>query len=144
MDRGALWATIHRVQRIVHDWALTNAFFKMYVCDTELVKQTEFIRRKYGTSQVAQWLRICLPGLPWWLSGKEPAWQCRRLGFDPWSVNWSGRSHSSESRWTCVPSLLSLCYRVQEPQLLKPASLQPVLHNKRSHCNEKSVHWPRQ
>ena len=20
---------------------------------------------------VVQWLRICLPGLPWWLSGKE-------------------------------------------------------------------------
>ena len=22
--------------------------------------------------------------LPWWLSGKEPACQCRRCGFDPW------------------------------------------------------------
>ena len=22
--------------------------------------------------------------LPWWLSGKEPACQCRRHGFDPW------------------------------------------------------------
>ena len=21
---------------------------------------------------------------PWWLSGKEPACQCRRRGFDPW------------------------------------------------------------
>ena len=24
------------------------------------------------------------PGLPWWLSGKEPSCQCRRRGFDPW------------------------------------------------------------
>ena len=27
------------------------------------------------------------PGLPWWLSSKECAWQCRRhrrFGFDPW------------------------------------------------------------
>ena len=24
-------------------------------------------------------------GLPWCLSGKESAYQCRRLGFDPWS-----------------------------------------------------------
>ena len=24
-------------------------------------------------------------GLPWWLSGKESAHQCRRLRFDPWS-----------------------------------------------------------
>ena len=23
-------------------------------------------------------------GLPWWLSGKESACQCRRCGFDPW------------------------------------------------------------
>ena len=23
-------------------------------------------------------------GLPWWLSGKESACQCRRLGFNPW------------------------------------------------------------
>ena len=24
-------------------------------------------------------------GLPWWLSGKEPFCQCRRLRFNPWS-----------------------------------------------------------
>ena len=24
-------------------------------------------------------------GLPWWLSGKKSACQCRRHGFDPWS-----------------------------------------------------------
>ena len=23
-------------------------------------------------------------GPPWWLSGKEPTYQCRRLRFDPW------------------------------------------------------------
>ena len=26
-------------------------------------------------------------GLPWWLSGKESAYQCRRLRFDPWIEN---------------------------------------------------------
>ena len=25
-------------------------------------------------------------GLPWWLSGKEFTCQCRRQGFDPWTV----------------------------------------------------------
>ena len=25
-----------------------------------------------------------LKGLPWWLNGKEPAWQCRRCKFKPW------------------------------------------------------------
>ena len=24
------------------------------------------------------------PGLPWWLSGNEPACQCRSLSFNPW------------------------------------------------------------
>ena len=28
----------------------------------------------------------------------------------------------------------------REPQLLKPAHLEPVLRNKRSHCNKKSAH----
>ena len=28
-------------------------------------------------------LNIYSSGLPWWLSGKEPAGQCRRRGFDP-------------------------------------------------------------
>ena len=33
------------------------------------------------------WLKqtcIMICGLPWWLSGKESACQCRRCGFDPW------------------------------------------------------------
>ena len=29
--------------------------------------------------------QIKIPGLPWWLSGKESTCQCRRRGFDPWS-----------------------------------------------------------
>jgi len=24
-------------------------------------------------------------GLPWWLSGKESTYQCRRCGFNPWT-----------------------------------------------------------
>ena len=27
---------------------------------------------------------IYIYGFPWWLSGKEPTWQWRRCGFDPW------------------------------------------------------------
>ncbi|KAJ8783224.1 hypothetical protein J1605_009832 [Eschrichtius robustus] len=36
--------------------------------------------------------------------------------------------------------LLDLRFRAPEPQLLKPVSLEPVLCNKRSHCNEKPAH----
>ena len=39
-----------------------------------------------------------------------------------------------------VPQLLSLCSRAHEPQLLKPACLESVLHNKRSHHDEKPRH----
>ena len=34
-----------------------------------------------------------LTGLPWWLSGKESACQCRRRGFNPW---WGKIPHASE------------------------------------------------
>ena len=27
---------------------------------------------------------LLMSGLPWWLSGEESAYQCRRPGFDPW------------------------------------------------------------
>ena len=34
-------------------------------------------------------------GLPWWLSGKEPTWQCRRRGFDPCvgKIPWRRKCH---------------------------------------------------
>ena len=34
-------------------------------------------------------------GLPWWLSGKEPACNCRRLRFDPWVGKIPWRRESS-------------------------------------------------
>ena len=59
-----------------------------------------------------------------------------------------GRSHMPRSNEARVPQLLSLRSRAREPQLekarvpqlLKPARLEPVLHNKRSHRNEKRRH----
>ena len=49
------------------------------------------------------------------------------------------RFHVSWSSWAPVPQLLSLCSRAQEPQLLKPEHLEPVLH-KRDRCRE--AHTP--
>ena len=51
-----------------------------------------------------------------------------------------GRSHMPQSKYACVPQLLSLRSSAREPQLLKPTCLEPVLHNKRSHRNEKPTH----
>ena len=66
-----------------------------------------------------------------------------------------GRSHVPWSNEAHVPQLLSLRSRAPKPQLLspcaittearapqllKPAHLEPMLHSKRSHHNEKAAH----
>ena len=51
-----------------------------------------------------------------------------------------GRSHMPRSNEAHAPQLLSLHSRACEPQLLKPACLEPMLRNKRSHCNENPMH----
>ena len=51
-----------------------------------------------------------------------------------------GRSHMLRSNEAHALQLLSLSSRAREPQLLKPAHLEPVLRNKRSHRNEKPTH----
>ena len=44
-------------------------------------------------------MKYCLQyvnwGLPWWLSGKEPACQCRRCRFEPWvgKIPWRRKWH---------------------------------------------------
>ena len=57
---------------------------------------------------------LCHTGLLWWLSGKEPACQCRRRRFDPWvgKIPWKkkwqptpvflpGKSHEQRSLADC-------------------------------------------
>ena len=51
-----------------------------------------------------------------------------------------GRSHVPRNNKARTSQLPSLHSRAHVPQLLKPARLEPVLHNKRSNCNEKPVH----
>ena len=40
-------------------------------------------------------------GLPWWLTGKESTYKCRRHGFDPWSgkIPWC-------RKWQPIPVFL--------------------------------------
>ena len=70
-----------------------------------------------GTSLVAQWLRIHLP-----MQGTQVRALVRE---DP----------------TCRGATRPVChnYWAWDPQLLKPVHLEPVLHNKRSHRNEKTT-----
>ena len=79
---------------------------------------------------MAQWLRIHLPMQGTWVRAlvqedptcrgatKPVCHNCRACALEPASHN----------------------YLAHVPQLLKPARLGPVLHNKRSHRNEKPTH----
>ena len=75
MDRGACWATVHRVTK----------------------SQT---RLKWLSTHACG-----LVGPPWWLSGKKSAYQCRRHrrhGFHPWTekIPWRRKAaHSSILAW---------------------------------------------
>ena len=76
-------------------------------------------------------------GLPWWLSGEEAPLgkprQCRRHKFDllsgkiPHTTKPVGHNY-----WACTLDPRNCNY-------WKPHTLEPVLHNKRSHQNEKPV-----
>ena len=61
MDRGAWWTTVHGVARVGQNLA---------------TKPPPALPGIYG--------------LPWWLSGKDSACQCRRHGFEPWvgKIHW--------------------------------------------------------
>jgi len=38
--------------------------------------------------------------LPWWLSGKESACQCRRCGFDPWVMKIPGERNGNPLQYS--------------------------------------------
>ena len=69
--------------------------------------------------------------LPWWLTGKESACQCRRYRFDPWS--WK-IPHAVEELSLCA--IQKPCSRARESQLLGPRAPQ----QERTQGNEKVLH----
>ena len=81
-------------------------------------------------SLVAQWLRIRLP-----MQGtrvRALVWE------DPTCHGATKPVHHNYCTSALEP--VSHNYWAHVSQLLKPACLEPVLHNKRSHCNEKPAH----
>ena len=82
---------------------------------------------RLGTSLVAQWLRICLP-----MQGTR----VRALVWEDPTCRGATRP-VSHNYWACALEPASHSYWACVPQLLKPTCLEPVLHNKRSHGNEK-------
>ena len=55
-------------------------------CSTELILRT--------TANVT--------GLPWWLTGKEPTCQCRKLGFSPWVRKILWRRKRQPMQYSCL------------------------------------------
>ena len=69
------------------------------------------------------WIQILPLGIPWWLSGKESACQCRTQGFDAQSRKIPHAAEQLSPRTTTTePALesVSLNYGAQVLQLLKP------------------------
>ena len=74
----------------------------IYVYDIKLLKDCCFHasiswRSKSWFGESENWWQ----GLPWWLSGKESACQCRRHWFDPWSRK---SPHAVKQRSLCASS----------------------------------------
>ena len=82
------------------------------------------------TSLVAQWLRIHLP--------MQGTWVRALVRDDPTCLG--ATKLMRHNYWACALEPASHNYWACVPQLLKPACLEPVLRNKRSHRNEKPVH----
>ena len=93
-----------------------------------------FAKRKtncFGESSlVAQWLRIHLP--------MQGTWVRALVQEDP--TGCGATKPMCHNYWTCALEPASHNYWAHVPQLLKPVHLEPVLHNKRSHHNEKPTH----
>ena len=82
------------------------------------------------TSLVAQWLRIHLP--------MQGTWVRSQVQEDPTCHGATKLVH--HNYWACTLEPAGHNYWARVPQLLKPVHLEPVLHNKRSHLNEKPMH----
>ena len=99
-------------------------------CTNVLLGQAIEIKTKTGTFLGVQWLRIRLP-----MQGKQ-VWAL--IQEDPTCRGATKPVHHNYWAWTL--ELMSHNYWGHKTQLLKPACLEPMLCNKRSHCNEKPVH----
>ena len=101
-----------------------------FVLEVEICFHSPAQKFAMGASLVVQWLRSHLP----------------MQGTRVWSLVWEDPTCHRATKpvrhnyWACALEPASHNYWAHVPQLLKPACLEPVLCNKRSHCNEKPAH----
>ena len=67
-----------------------------------MLKSTSWLTPLSTSSQFPEYLlgRSSVIGLPWWLGGKEPTCQCRRLGFHPWVGQIPGKGSGSPFQYS--------------------------------------------
>ena len=90
----------------------------------------DFLKQNAGASLVAQWLGIRLP-----MQGTR----VRALTWEDPTCCGAAKP-MCRNYWACALEAASHNYWARVPQLRKPACLEPVLRNKRSHDNEKPAH----
>ena len=84
-------------------------------------------------------------GFPGGAVVKNPPANAGDMGLSP-GPGWEDPTYRRATRsvshnyWACALEPVSHNYGARVPQLLKPEHLEPVLHNKRRHHNEKPVH----
>ena len=95
-----------------------------------ILKFIHFTHKKGSqTSLVVQWLRIRLP-----MQGTR----VRALVREDPTCRGAAKP-VCHNYWSCALEPASHNYWARAPQLLKPACPEPMLHNKRSHRNEKPM-----
>ena len=96
-----------------------------------------------GTSLLVQWLSICLWAslVAQWLRIRLPMQGTRVRALVREDPTCRGAiKPASHNYWACALEPASHNYWARVPQLLRPTRLEPMPHNKRSHCNEKPAH----
>ena len=144
-----IWGVTLLWETVIHDFKGSKWRWR---CDAADTSQGVRRRKQYwdspikewklGTSLVAKWLRIHLPRQGTWVQAlvwEDPT--CRGA-TKPVRHNYWARAlePANHNYWACALELVNHNYWARVPQLLKPAYLEPVLRNKRSHRNEKPVH----
>ena len=122
---GIILSIVNRPIRDIYV-SISMSHIHMYTAHFFLV----ILKDNLGTSLVVQWLRICLP--------MQGTWVWALLQEDP--TCHGAAKPVCHNYWACTLEPVSHNYWARVPQLLKPVRLEPVLHNKRTRLNEKSMH----
>ena len=159
-----VWFHLYKISKIVKSIEMESKLLVARSLEDEggyLLMRSGFlfglIKWKCRTSLVVQWLRIRLPMQAtrvWALVWEDPT--CRgatkpmhrnywAFTLEPTSHNYG--AHASQllkparSKGLHAATTEPTCHNfwAHVLQLLKPTHLEPVLHSKRSHCNEKPV-----